>query len=100
MLTYHPQLAYCSFGYLFNKFIKDRYRGWWMNYNYITAAAWDVGLALMSILIFFAIQLPTGKVMTDWWGTTVITTTADQMQTAVRKTVADGEIFGPSTWKW
>ncbi|SMR63530.1 unnamed protein product [Zymoseptoria tritici ST99CH_3D1] len=93
-------LAYCSFGYLFNKFIKDRYRGWWMNYNYITAAAWDVGLALMSILIFFAIQLPTGKVMTDWWGTTVITTTADQMQTAVRKTVADGEIFGPSTWKW
>jgi hypothetical protein len=71
-----------------------------MNYNYITAAAWDVGLALMSIVLFFCVQLPTNKSMTDWWGTTVITTTLDQNQAAVRKTVPDGEYFGPRTWKW
>jgi hypothetical protein len=94
------QLAYCSFGWLFNKFIKDRYRGWWMNYNYITAAAWDVGLALMSIVLFFAVQLPTNKVMPDWWGTTVINTIDITGSGNVRKTVADGETFGPREWKW
>ena len=71
-----------------------------MNYNYITSAALDVGLALSAIIIFFCVSLP-GGAMTAWWGTTVIET-ADYDFTAVSKTVdaSKGEYFGPRTWKW
>lgn len=70
-----------------------------MQYNYVLSAALDVGLALCSLAIFFFIQLPGGE-MTSWWGTNVIGSTADGMETAVRKVVAEGEIFGPKEWKW
>ena len=93
-----PQLAWCLFGYVFNKYIRTRYLGWWMQYNYITSAGLDVGLALCAIILFFCVQLP-GGVMPDWWGTTVIENTVD-WNGAVRKVVADGETFGPKSWKW
>ncbi|CAK3968482.1 small oligopeptide transporter [Lecanosticta acicola] len=91
-------LAYCSVGWFFNKYIKDRFRGWWMQYNYVTSAALDVGLAICAIIIFFCVQLP-GGTMTNWWGTTVINT-ADYEGTAVQKTVSGDDYFGPRTWKW
>ena len=71
-----------------------------MNYNYITSAAMDVGLALCAIIIFFCVSLPGGS-MTSWWGTTVIET-IDFDAMAVQKTVdvTKGEYFGPRTWKW
>jgi len=93
-------LSWVLVGYVFNKFIRDRYRGWWMQYNYITSAAWDIGLALMNILLFFCVLLP-GAEMPAWWGVNVISSTLDGGAGAnVRKVVADGEIFGPTTWKW
>lgn len=70
-----------------------------MQYNYITSAGLDVGLALAAIIIFFCVLLP-GGAMPDYWGTSVITSTLDFTQTAVRKTVGDGEYYGPRTWKW
>lgn len=85
-------------GFIFNKVIRGRYRGWWMQYNYITSAGLDVGLALCAIVLFFCVLLPGGK-MPDYWGTKVVTETMDMAQTAVRKTVAEGEFFGPRTWK-
>lgn len=86
-------------GYGFNKYIRDKFRGWWMQYNYVLSAALDVGLALCSLAIFFFVQLPGGD-MSSWWGTTIIESTVDAQQAAIRKTVAEGEIFGPKEWKW
>ena len=74
-----------------------------MQYNYVTSAAMDVGLAICALAIFFFIQLP-GKEMPNWWGVTVISSTLDGAETAVRKTVSGvgDDIFGPArgTWKW
>lgn len=92
-------LSWVLIGYIFNRFIRNKYRGWWMQYNYITSAALDVGLALCAIIIFFCVQLP-GASMPEYWGTTIVGKTLDGAGAAVRKTVADGEYFGPRTWKW
>ncbi|KAF4552813.1 putative OPT oligopeptide transporter protein [Elsinoe fawcettii] len=92
-------LSWVLVGYIFNKFLRNKYRGWWMQYNYITSAAFDVGLALCAIFLFFCVQLPGGE-MPAWWGVNIVGETLDGAQTAVRKTVADGEYFGPRTWKW
>lgn len=70
-----------------------------MQYNYVTSAAMDVGLALCNIVLFFCVLLP-GKSMPEYWGTTITTRTADGAGSNVRKIVADGEYFGPRTWKW
>lgn len=43
------------FALIFNYFIKNRFHGWWRQYNYVTAAALDAGLILSTIVIFFAI---------------------------------------------
>jgi hypothetical protein len=86
-------------GFIFNKWVRNTYRGWWMRYNYLTSAALDVGLALCGLIIFFFVLLPGGK-MPKWWGTEIGGKTADGAFTAVRKFVAEGEYFGPRTWKW
>jgi hypothetical protein len=54
-------------GFIFNKWIRNTYRGWWMRYNYLTSAALDVGLALCGLIIFFFVLLPGGK-MPKYWG--------------------------------
>lgn len=84
-------------GLVFNKWLRDRWRGWWMQYNYLTSAGLDVGLALCTIVIFFALQLPNVD-MVDWWGVTAPANTMDTLGTAVVRTVADGETFGPKVW--
>jgi OPT family small oligopeptide transporter len=90
-------LSWGIVGFIFNKFIRNKWRGWWMHYNYVTSAGMDVGLALSTIIIFFTLSL-TGTNMTDWWGSTTALNTMDYMDTAVIRTVAPGEIFGPTTW--
>jgi len=70
-----------------------------MEYNYITSAAMDVGLAICAIILFFCVQLP-GKAMPDYWGTTIVSTTLDGAGSAVRKTVSGDDYYGPRTWKW
>lgn len=86
------------------KYIRNKYRGWWMEYNYITSAGLDTGLAICAIILFFCVQLPTDKPMTSWWGTNVLNTVdilwANNTQKIVNVTA--GETFGPrpGTWKW
>jgi hypothetical protein len=54
--------------------IRNRHRNWWLTYNYVTSAALDAGLALCTLLIFFALILP--KVdPPKWWGNNVVETT-------------------------
>ncbi|KAF2088700.1 small oligopeptide transporter, OPT family [Saccharata proteae CBS 121410] len=84
-------------GFIFQKLIRQRHRGWWMRYNYITSAALDSGLAVATIIIFFAILLPQATIP-QWWGNVKVFETMDMLGTAVQKTVAPGQIFGPSKW--
>ncbi|KAK8165389.1 small oligopeptide transporter, OPT family [Phyllosticta citrichinensis] len=83
-------------GLVFNRLVRRRARGWWMTYNYITSAALDSGLALSTIVIFFALLLPQID-PPQWWGNTVINT-MDYKGTAIQKTLPEGQKFGPTTW--
>ncbi|PWN33139.1 small oligopeptide transporter [Meira miltonrushii] len=84
-------------GFIFNKWIKNRWRGWWMQYNYTLSAGLDVGLALSTIFIFCTLQLTKTNFPT-WWGNGKAQQTMDLTNTAIRKHVAEGEYFGPRTW--
>lgn len=49
--------SWAAVGFFFNKFLKNRYRGWWSNYNYVTSAGMDCGLAISTIVIFLTLQM-------------------------------------------
>jgi hypothetical protein len=94
-------LMWIGVGFIFSKVIKDRFRGWWLQYNFLTSAALDAGLALCTILIFLTLNL-TDTSPPNWWGNNVVSSTLDQQGTAVRIVVnADaGETFGPPPGSW
>ncbi|PVH94456.1 OPT family small oligopeptide transporter [Periconia macrospinosa] len=85
------------FGLMFNFWIMRRWPNWWHKYNYLTAAGLDSGLIISTVVIFFAItfkQVP----LPNWWMNVKPFETVDYLNTAIRKTVAEGEIFGPKSW--
>ncbi|KAJ5146095.1 uncharacterized protein N7515_000659 [Penicillium bovifimosum] len=84
-------------GFVFNKYIRDRWRGWWMQYNYVLSAGLDVGLALCTILIFLTLNL-TNHPFPEWWGTRIASGTMDVTDKAIRQPLAEGETFGPTKW--
>ncbi|BCR87390.1 small oligopeptide transporter, OPT family [Aspergillus chevalieri] len=90
-------LSWGIVGFLFNKLIRDRFRGWWMQYNYVLSAGLDVGLALCTILIFLTLNL-TSTSFPEWWGTRIASDTMDIKDTAVQIVLPEGETFGPRTW--
>jgi OPT family small oligopeptide transporter len=92
-------LSWTIVGTVFQRFIRNRYRGWWMRFNYITSAGLDVGLTISTIVIIAALNL-TGTTFPKWWGNTAPTTTMDYMDKAVQRTVDPGEIFGPPAGSW
>ena len=56
-------------GFIFNFVIRRLHFRWWMRYNYILSAALDSGLALCTIVIFFALGLAKpGGIQFNWWG--------------------------------
>ncbi|KAB8298088.1 hypothetical protein EYC80_001850 [Monilinia laxa] len=92
-------LSWCLYGYIFQRYIKNRWRGWWMRFNFITSAGLDAGLAICTIVIIAALNL-TGTGFPDWWGNRVPENTMDYLDTAVQRKVAPGEIFGPPKGTW
>lgn len=90
-------LSWAIIGWVFNKYIRNKYRGWWMRFNYITSAGLDVGLALSTIVIFLCLNL-TNTNFPNWWGVTAPQNTMDYQDTAVQKVVDPGQIFGPASW--
>lgn len=90
-------LSWGIVGFVFNKFIRDRWRGWWMQYNYVLSAGLDVGLALGTILIFLTLNL-TSTTFPSWWGTEIASTTMDVTDTAIQIALPKGDKFGPSSW--
>ena len=89
--------TWAAVGFVFNKVIKNKYRGWWSHYNYVTSAGLDTGLAICTILIFLTLQL-TQQEAPSWWGNNVVASTLDANFDAVQKVVEPGQIFGPSKW--
>lgn len=90
-------LCWGSVGVFFSYFIKRRYTGWWLQYNYVVSAALDCGLILSTLVIFFTLYLTETK-PPQWWGNVASTHTMDFKHNAVKLTVAPGETFGPSSW--
>jgi OPT family small oligopeptide transporter len=90
-------LCWGMIGTIFNFFIKRRYTGWWLQYNYITSAALDCGLIISTLVIFFTLYLTETKHI-DWWGNTVNMETLDMMVQAVKTRVEPGQTFGPTEW--
>jgi OPT family oligopeptide transporter len=84
-------------GIIFNFFIKRRYTGWWLQYNYITSAALDCGLIVSTLVIFFTLYLTSAR-EPQWWGNVAALQTLDHDATAVKIHLAPGETFGPSSW--
>lgn len=90
-------LSWGIVGFVFNKYIRDRWRGWWMQYNYVLSAGLDVGLALCTILIFLTLNL-TDTSFPSWWGTNVAVSTLDAQYAAIQVKVPPGQTFGPTHW--
>ncbi|KAF9987348.1 hypothetical protein BGZ75_000705 [Mortierella antarctica] len=54
-------------GFIF-AFLLRRYRyDWWSRYNYLTSAAFDTGVAVSALVIFFALQ-SSNIAFPNWWG--------------------------------
>lgn len=51
---------------IFNYFVFKYRKNWWQRYNYVLAAALDAGLAFMTILLYFALNME--GIGLDWWG--------------------------------
>ncbi|XP_061351400.1 oligopeptide transporter 4-like [Gastrolobium bilobum] len=51
---------------IFNYFIFKHRKKWWQRYNYVLAAALDAGLAFMTVLLYFAVNMEEKSL--SWWG--------------------------------
>lgn len=90
-------LAWGSVGLFFNHTLRNKFRGWWMRFNYITSAGLDSGLVVCTILIVLTLSL-TSTSAPKWWGNVGALDTMDYNDNAWYENVADGETFGPKTW--
>lgn len=90
-------LAWGIVGLVFNRYIRNKFRGWWMRFNYVTSAALDSGLAISTIIVVLTLSL-TNTEPPKWWGNEVIGKTSDAMGTAVKIILKPGDTFGPKTW--
>lgn len=90
-------LCWAATGTVFNYYIKRRYTGWWLQYNYITSAALDCGLILSTIVIFFTLYM-TSAADPNWWGNRGALETLDLLGKAVKFKVPEGQTIGPTEW--
>lgn len=84
-------------GTVFNFFVRRRWKGWWMQYNYVTSSALDCGLIVSTLVIFFALYL-SGTETPKWFGNVDALKTMDHNTKAVLRVLGPGETFGPDTW--
>ncbi|KAI1263905.1 OPT family small oligopeptide transporter [Xylariaceae sp. FL1019] len=95
--TVYTYLCWGTVGLTFNWFIKRKWNGWWMQYNYTTSAALDSGLIVSTVIIFFTLYL-TEATPPQWYGNIGVYETLDQQGAAIKSFVAAGETFGPTSW--
>ena len=73
----------------------------WAKYNYIVAASFPAGIAIASLVIFFALEIPKGGFAIDWWGNNVLADGCEGLGNCVRYTeLPDIGYFGgaPGTY--
>jgi OPT family oligopeptide transporter len=90
-------LSWGIVGWVFQYMLKRYRSGWWRRLNFLTSSGLDLGLALSTLVIFFAFTLREIE-PPSWWGNEVGKDTLDYMGGAVQKKVAEGEVFGPKSW--
>jgi len=77
------------------QYIRKRYLGFWAKYNYVIAAAFPAGIAISTIVIFFALEIPKSGLSIVWWGNTVVGEGCDGMGGCPRlTTLPDVGYFG------
>ena len=96
-------LSWGIVGFIFQFWIKKRHFAWWSRLNFLTSSGLDLGLALATLVIFFAFTMHDIE-PPKWWGNDIVGTTMDVQGTAVQMRVfGQGtkfgpEKFGPETW--
>lgn len=90
-------LSWGVVGFVFQYLIKKRHFNWWSRLNYLTSSGLDLGLALSTLVIFFAFTL-NGIDPPSWWGNNVPLSTMDFQDTAIQKAPPAGQTFGPADW--
>lgn len=90
-------MAWGSVGTFFNYFVRRRWNGWWLQYNYITSAALDTGLIMATIIIFFTLYL-TNTTAPQWFGNVDVFETMDMSGDAIQLPIPDVGYFGPTVF--
>ena len=90
-------LTWGMVGYLFQYHIRSRYFGWWSRLNFLTSSGLDLGLALATLVVFFAFTLNNID-PPSWWGNDIVKTTLDYKGGAVQVKLPEGQTFGPESW--
>lgn len=95
--TLYIFLCWGVVGFIFNYWIKGRWTGWWLQYNYVVSAALDCGLIISTLVIFFTLYL-TRATPPQWWGNKEALATLDYRGEAISRRVGPGETFGPEAF--
>ncbi|CCE82176.1 Piso0_002875 [Millerozyma farinosa CBS 7064] len=92
-LSYYTPGLYWAIGFMF--YLKNYYTAWWMKYNYLFYSGISAGIALSSIVIYFAVQYNPKPL--NWWGNTVTSKGYDGIGGGPLKnaSLAEGGYFGP-----
>ncbi|KAK4157987.1 OPT oligopeptide transporter protein-domain-containing protein [Chaetomidium leptoderma] len=90
-------LSWGIVGFVFQFLIKKRHFGWWSRLNFLTSSGLDLGLALCTLVIFFAFTLREVE-PPRWWGNEVVKGTMDYKGEAVQVVLTGGQTFGPASW--
>lgn len=90
-------LSWGIVGYIFQYLIRNRHFNWWSRLNYLTSSGLDLGLALSTLVIFFAFTMNNIS-PPSWWGNDVVKSTMDFQGTAIQVVLPEGQIFGPTKW--
>ncbi|EPE03485.1 opt family small oligopeptide transporter [Ophiostoma piceae UAMH 11346] len=90
-------LSWGVVGFTFQYLVRKRYFSWWSRLNFLTSSGLDLGLAISTLVIFFAFTLNNID-PPSWWGNDIVMSTMDFQDTAIQKVLPLGETFGPTTW--
>ncbi len=90
-------LSWGIVGWVFQYLLKKHRTGWWRRLNFLTSSGLDLGLALSTLVIFFAFTVREIE-PPSWWGNEVGKDTMDYRGKAVQVVLGQGETFGPASW--